>query len=482
MSFNEQIGENTPVVTPDTGTKRPRSAAIGWRIFLLSWALFLLIAGAVGCGILYRYLAAFEASRPEPVIDSLMAETPEEIWIDYALRGLEEGISRYDDGEALKAAYRESFLAGRDPVCIKDMTATTDTELVYTVRMSSAPCCSIRLCRDTSRALGFGLSPWQVSEIVPCSGIDALSATAVEITVPKGETVYLNGNLLDDSAVVDSNVPVETVSRFEQGLGDLPCLVRFRVEGLRGGITVTNGAGEILDPVSSENGLISYYVGIRPEYSVSIRVPNSAQVLVNGVAPGEAEITGVSQDLLKGLEAYTGGAAYYTVTYQIGGLYRAPQVQVSTADGIALEPAADENGTLCYTLPQDNDLREERLSRVQGFFRRYMNCTTSAFDIDNYHELLYYILPDTNLFTYVKDSNIAMLWNSDTDVTYRELDFYGFRAVSDSCFVCRIFYSADISAAGWGENFSYQAENRYDLVWVKSSGVWFCAGMWAATE
>ena len=51
-----------------------RNSGRGWRRFLLIYTLLFLLAGAAGLFVFYRYLDAYEQSRPSHVMDALMAE------------------------------------------------------------------------------------------------------------------------------------------------------------------------------------------------------------------------------------------------------------------------------------------------------------------------------------------------------------------------------------------------------------------------
>ena len=45
-----------------------------WGLFLLIWALVLLLLGVGCCCFLYRYLDVYEKTRPEPVVDAYLAQ------------------------------------------------------------------------------------------------------------------------------------------------------------------------------------------------------------------------------------------------------------------------------------------------------------------------------------------------------------------------------------------------------------------------
>ena len=68
-------------------SSRRRRSQRRWRAFLLIYSVLFLALGAVGCYFLYQYADAYEQSRPELVMDKLMADTGEDQWFDYARSG-----------------------------------------------------------------------------------------------------------------------------------------------------------------------------------------------------------------------------------------------------------------------------------------------------------------------------------------------------------------------------------------------------------
>ena len=93
------MDEMKPVM-PEKNDKK--SGKRRWRRFLLLWALLLLAAGILGCAILYRYLAVYESTLPEHVMDALMDSTSPETWRGYVHMGLLRQLDQQERGSRLQ--------------------------------------------------------------------------------------------------------------------------------------------------------------------------------------------------------------------------------------------------------------------------------------------------------------------------------------------------------------------------------------------
>ena len=158
-----------------------------WRRFLAIWAVCLLLVGAVGCVVLYKYLESFEISRPEHVMDDLMAATTPEQWYEHALDGFDPQLSHFDDPEALFAEYYEAALADAGYTYRKDAAASEEDAPAYVVRAGA-----VELCRVTLKSVGdagFGMHLWEAGDIETVFSLKSLQSMAVEIDAPRSDCV-----------------------------------------------------------------------------------------------------------------------------------------------------------------------------------------------------------------------------------------------------------------------------------------------------
>ena len=132
---------------------------------------------------------------------------------------------------------------------------------------------------------------------------------------------------------------------------------------------------------------------------LSISIPNSYTLYVNGIPADERERTGTRTEL----EEFRYAAAYVTVPalveYQITGLYEEPELQVYAPEGVAVAPVRIEEGTFLVdrfaTSKMDPDLAAYVLKNAKdysNFFSRDLEgarastaCLRGMFPKDSYY-------------------------------------------------------------------------------------------------
>ena len=257
-----------------------------------------------------------------------------------------------------------------------------------------------------------------------------------------------------------------------------PSFVRYRVENMYGDITVTDDSCRTLAPERDEQNGVIRYVGRQEElYSFTVRAPETVTVTVNGAQLLPSDAAREEYGVLSGLDAYTHGQAYKTLTYSFDGLYSLPEITAVSAEGKSLTPLVNEKGELFFFPAQDDALAAEVQHWAEEFFDRYINYTGKAYNGGRHEALMARILPGTSLYSYIRDSKDAMIWASATEVHYDELTFTDFCPVSGDCFTCTIRYKGDFAATAWHESYTYEMQNAYELSFVRVDDVWYAAAM-----
>ncbi len=493
--------ENVPA--PKRDTNRPKRR---WRRFLLIYAAVWLVLAGAGCAVFYKYLSVYEQARPEHVMDSLMETTTRDTWLGYVKTSIEESAGTFDDAAALYTEYENALLSGKE-FSYRRASETAADAPEFIVRCGGVDVCAVRLTALPGSDLGFGKHLWQVGGITPCEALCNLRSTAVEITALAGEPVYINGIALTDAQIAERDVPIDGISEIETRFTDVPRLTRYRVEKMYGAITVTNAAGDEIAPEEDAGDGVTRYALPLPRYSVSITAPSDVTVTLCGAHLTGDDAQSSDRGILRGLEDYTGDAAFDTVHWSFDGLYSLPDVQATAADGTELSPLVGKNGQIMFFHPNDAALQTAVENTVQYFFNRYIDYSSQSFrgnrnltreDVEDdevemdpavrasmkrYYKLLDCILWTTDLYQYVQNSTDAMIWASATSVSYDELTFTDFSYVGENCFVCTVRYKADFTANAWQEQKNYNMQNAYELAFVRpNSGAWYAAAMDAVTE
>lgn len=477
-----------------------------WRRFLLIYAAVWLVLAGAGCAVFYKYLSVYEQARPEHVMDSLMETTARETWLGYVKTSIEASAGEFDDAAALYTEYETALLSGKEFSYRRASEAAADAP-EFIVRCGGVDVCAVRLTALPGSDLGFGKHLWQVGGITPCEALRNLRSTAVEITALAGEPVYINGIALTDAQIAERDILLSDMPEIESRFIVVPRLTRYRVEKMYGSITVTDSEGTEITPEEDSGDGVTRYALPLPRYSVSITAPSDVTVTLCGAVLTSSDAQSSDRGILRGLEYYTGDAAYDTVRWSFDGLYSLPDVQATAADGTPLAPLVGKNGQIMFFHPNNDSLQSAVQGQVQYFFNRYIDYSSHAFrgdlaftreDVEDeekemdptvresmkrYYKLLDCVMWTTDLYRYIQESTDAMIWASATSVNYDELTFTDFSFVGANCFVCTVRYKADFTANAWQEQKNYNMQNAYELAFVcPNGGAWYAAAMDAVTE
>jgi len=447
-----------------------------WGLFLLIWALVLLLLGVGCCCFLYRYLDVYEKTRPEPVVDAYLAQNGAEQLMKAAQSNVQLDVTEFEDPSDLYAAYLSTVDTDR-PLTYRPRTKdSSEQQLVYTVYCGNKEICTLVLSPEGTSP-GFGRHRWTVSEVRSAPITDTLPSLQVAVDALADETLSLNGRPLTAQYITDNAIAIPDLNRVEAALSPKPSFVRYEVGPLYGEIRVTDGKGNTLSPVGdAEDGTLRFLASAEKQ-SVRIRAPEDMRVSVNGVELGTEDVASSSLGVLEGLDVYTKDAACRTNIYILDGLYAVPTVTAVDARGQSVAPVAGADNSFSFFYPNDAGTEEILRPSAEMFFNAYMDYSAHAYDATRFYNLLSCILPGTALYEYVSTSQQAMVWASGTSTEYKDLRYDHFHKVSDYCCTCTVLYSADMTATSWYEQYSYSLENAYELAFVSEGGRWYCAAM-----
>jgi len=439
--------------------------------FVLIYTLVFLIIGAVGLGVLYKWLDAYEQSRPQHVMDAFMEGRSEEDWLNTMLSTNPLEVTGFENGEEIVRAYFEASCRGAEFTYREAAGVSEKDAPVFTVKAGAADVCRVTL-RPTD-SVGFGFNLWTVDKCEAYISPYSLRSATVEIEAPSDETVSLNGVPLTDLYMVEDNIPCENLGALESRYAEKPYRVRYAVEGLYGDITVTDGSGAVVSPESSE-GSIVYKLGGEGGYSFTVTAPEGVKVNVCGTELGEGEVVRRDNGILTGLEAWV-SADSGAVTYSAEGLYLRPVITATPPEGRSLRQSDADDGSVIFTYAGEESAKAEYESVVQSYFDTFMSYTSGRDAA--FLPLMNATLQGTELYSYIQNSTAAMYWASATTVDYEYLNFEDFIAWTEDCFSCRVSYKAHLTAESWYEVRESDMENVYDMVFIRQGELWYAAVM-----
>ena len=153
---------------------------------LLGWVILLLLLGAAACYMLYQYLADYEISRPELVMEELMREKSPDDWYGEIRAFAQDGLSEFEDAGAVLDAYYEGSLRGAGFSYRRDTVHSTEENPVFVVRAGSVNFASVTLAPAENGELRFGRHRWEVKSIEPAPLLNNLRGV---LALRKGDLV-----------------------------------------------------------------------------------------------------------------------------------------------------------------------------------------------------------------------------------------------------------------------------------------------------
>lgn len=211
-----------------------RKFIVGLLIYLV---VFLAIM-AVGLGVFWKFIEAYELSRPKNTLKAYveqltaeqMADESDELYasIDSNVQSREQfdQVIRYSVTEKITYAKKSS--------------ESSENRQVFVLRSGKTPIGQLAIEAGDEEVFGFRI--WEVTEA--SFDFSYLMGEGVSVTVPSDYQVCINGNELDESYITASNIEYTALDGF-YGDYELPTMVTYSAD---------NFLGEAVLEVADQNG------------------------------------------------------------------------------------------------------------------------------------------------------------------------------------------------------------------------------------
>lgn len=456
--------------------RRPekRKKLSGFSRFLLIYSAAFLVVVAVALVFFWKYIAAYEISRPEHEMDDVvLAMETSEGSSDLAKVF---AVSDFEDKDTVFSDIYSTYIEGQSCTYRKMAGEYTDETPVYVLRAGSIDLFKLSLKPKGENAAGYGFQLWELSTLELLKD----NTRTVTILVPPGASVSVNGIAVSDDYITDDHVEYENLTEQEKRFNaDFDAYrVLYTIDNIYGKVevSVVDAEGtELVAESDNENDFV--YDTVR--YSVKLTAPTDAVVTINGVELSEEDATGslLSSELFKGLEKYATAVPDFAV-YEIDGLFAEPEVAAKDAKGAALVSTESSDGGFVFGLPDSTKLKEAQTQRVTDFVKSYVTFSTDEKDDTNgnFTRLSKFLLTNTETYKRIKNSVEGVSWVSGGTIEYKKLELDNFVACGDNCYVVRATISITVTSDGNVRN----TDSVYTLVFVKSGGVWLVGNMLAS--
>ena len=463
-----------PQVPASLRTKPKKKKKFG--LALLIYALVLLVVIGAGMFLLWKYVDAYERSRPEHVVDAFMASVDETYWEN--LTESSTAMFPTTDFENSNDIARQCFEAVRGQLYTYRKRAADSTEdaPAYTIRVGGNDFAKLTLRRYGSA--GFGFSTW-VPDTVELLPEFVPQARTVTITVPTGSQITLNGVAVPDRMITETSVCAELSELEKSFTTTVPTMSVYSVEGLYGNldVKVNDPTGRELVPSYADGTLYTYELYVGETHSVTVIAPNTAEVKVNGAVLTEDYITATEplQLLSRVTEYLPGGTLPQMCTYTVTGIVsEIESVTAKDADGKALTGLQAEDGSWSFAWG-GGTIPSARMERVRSFMGAYLDFSADVYDATdtNWSNIQTYLVPDGDAYQRFEFALDGLDWTQSSEAILNSCSVLSYAEFGENCFVVRVTMNSTVTRA----NGDTTEDNTFDVVFVQSDGEWLVETM-----
>lgn len=458
----EQGGRRSRRAAPDEPPKR-RS---GFARALILYTVVLVVAAVAVMAVLWKYLEAYEFTRPENVMSQFEQMADEQYWETAITSSFAVTPSEFETKSQLEDELCLSLLRDGTMTYVKD-EAYTDAAPVYLVSVNGVELCRVYMSPQAGGEAGFGLQYMSINKVELLADFIAPAARSITITAPVGATVTVNGIAVSESYLSDAAPDTSYLPELEQNAADLLCC--YEIANIYGTVeiaaTAANGDTLVAEK-SDENGAV--FALPEGELSYTIYAPVGATVSVNGVELDENyKKTGedMTLSLFEGLENY--GTAPEMEAWEVGGLHQTPEITAADESGTALSAPYLQDGVYVFQPAADEELAASQQQYAETFYDLYAAFEANRDEkIDtNYFNILPYMYGGTPLGTRLASEYSSRQPSGGVAAgSYDSVEVTGFVPYGDNLYTCTVLLYNDDELAG-----------SCAVAFIKASGKWYAA-------
>lgn len=438
----------------------------GFARALILYTVVLVVAAVAVMAVLWKYLEAYEFTRPENVMSQFEQMADEQYWETAITSSFAVTPSEFETKSQLEDELCLSLLRDGKMTYVKD-EAYTDAAPVYLVSVNGVELCRVYMSPQAGGEAGFGLQYMSINKVELLADFIAPKARSITITAPVGATVTVNGIAVSESYLSDAAPDTSYLPELEQNATDLLCC--YEIANIYGTVEIAGTAANgdtLVAEKSDENGAV--FALPEGELSYTIYAPAGATVSVNGVELDEnykktGEDTTLS--LFEGLENY--GAAPEMEAWEVGGLHQTPEITAADESGTALSAPYLQDGVYVFQPAADEELAASQQQYAETFYNLYAAFEANRDEkIDtNYYNILPYMYGGTPLGTRLASEYSSRQPSGGVAAgSYDSVEVTGFVPYGDNLYTCTVLLYNDDELAG-----------SCAVAFIKASGKWYAA-------
>ncbi len=433
-------------------------------LFLLCAAVFLLVCAAGAAWMLFWPTGVFNPAGPEETMQTLLDGTDYAQW-KAELSGLwPQEVTEFENRDELFSETFDALAEGQTFTFRTYEGVSTASAPAFLVSAGENDLCAV--------TLRYADGAWAVDGYSIPAGLLAAKTRTLRVTAPALSTVAVNGVTAAETYITDAAVPYADMTELERRFPDAPHAVLYEIPGICGRVTVSadrDGTAQTL--LYADGTEWRYAPPDAASHSFRILAPADAAVSVCGAALTESDRSGTEPLPLDVdvPEAWAASVPAYAV-YEASGLYSVPEVTVAAADGTALEPVTEADGTLSCAIPGSETLRAELGDQAAAFLQAY--CRYGA-HLTGSGAVTAYLAPDTDLWSFIVNSQASLVWILGESVEFHSVTVDDFIPLGDGCCVCAGHVSCTTKTAYETRDL----ELDYQLLYVRSETGWLLQDM-----
>ena len=438
----------------------------GFARALILYTVVLVVAAVAVMAVLWKYLEAYEFTRPENVMSQFEQMADEQYWETAITSSFAVTPSEFETKSQLEDELCLSLLRDGKMTYVKD-EVYTDAAPVYLVSVNGVELCRVYMSPQAGGEAGFGLQYMSINKVELLADFIAPKARSITITAPVGATVTVNGIAVSENYLSDAAPDTSYLPELEQNATDLLCC--YEIANIYGTVEIAGTAANgdtLVAEKSDENGAV--FALPEGELSYTIYAPAGATVSVNGVELDEnykktGEDTTLS--LFEGLENY--GAAPEMEAWEVGGLHPTPEITAADESGTALSAPYLQDGVYVFQPAADEELAASQQQYAETFYNLYAAFEANRDDkLDtNYYNILPYMYGGTPLGTRLASEYSSRQPSGGVAAgSYDSVEVTGFVPYGDNLYTCTVLLYNDDELAG-----------SCAVAFIKASGKWYAA-------
>lgn len=438
----------------------------GFARALILYTVVLVVAAVAVMAVLWKYLEAYEFTRPENVMSQFEQMADEQYWETAITSSFAVTPSEFETKSQLEDELCLSLLRDGKMTYVKD-EAYTDAAPVYLVSVNGVELCRVYMSPQAGGEAGFGLQYMSINKVELLADFIAPKARSITITAPVGATVTVNGIAVSENYLSDAAPDTSYLPELEQNATDLLCC--YEIANIYGTVEIAGTAANgdtLVAEKSDENGAV--FALPEGELSYTIYAPAGATVSVNGVELDENyKKTGedTTLNLFEGLENY--GAAPEIEAWEVGGLHQTPEITAADESGTALSAPYLQDGVYVFQPAEDEELAASQQQYAETFYNLYAAFEANRDDkLDtNYYNILPYMYGGTPLGTRLASEYSSRQPSGGVAAgSYDSVEVTGFVPYGDNLYTCTVLLYNDDELAG-----------SCAVAFIKASGKWYAA-------